>query len=168
MRRVYVCLLRWLLLADFGRRKVAVTHPCTFDSCCRSFTSTLHWSQPLPSQTASGMRLDLSTQLVASMSWERVRFVPFNASFGTVISQCRNSIIYSKIDDHGVRRGDTGWILAGWRRPVAHKVALNMLHQAMCLATHRRILMTINMAHNGGTFVHHHCLFRLTYRSEIT
>jgi hypothetical protein len=32
-RRVCVCLLRRLPLADFGQRKVVVTHPCTFD--CR-------------------------------------------------------------------------------------------------------------------------------------
>ncbi len=31
MRRVYVCLLRRLPVAEFGQRKVAVTHLCTFD-----------------------------------------------------------------------------------------------------------------------------------------
>jgi len=30
-RRVCVCLLRRLPLANFGQRKVAVTHPCIFD-----------------------------------------------------------------------------------------------------------------------------------------
>jgi len=33
MRRVCVCLLRRLPLANYGQSKVVVTHPCTFD--CR-------------------------------------------------------------------------------------------------------------------------------------
>jgi hypothetical protein len=45
-----------------------------------------------------------------------------------------------------------GQILAQWWRPVASKVALDMLHQGMCLALHRRIVITIEMARKGGTF----------------
>jgi hypothetical protein len=32
------------------------------------------------------------------------------------------------------------------------KVALDMLHRAMCLALHRRIVIAIEMAHEGGAF----------------
>ncbi len=39
-------------------------------------------------------------------------FCLLNASFGTVISQCHNSVFYTKIDDLEVRRGDAGRILA--------------------------------------------------------
>ena len=49
------------------------------------------------------------------------------ASFKKRISQCHNPILYSKIDDHGTRRGDTGQILAQRQSPVASKVALIML-----------------------------------------
>ena len=58
-------------------------------------------------------------------------------------------IFYNKNDDQGVRRGDTGRRLARWWRPVASKVALNLLHRAMCLASHRRIVV----AHGRGIFV---------------
>jgi len=45
-----------------------------------------------------------------------------------------------------------GQILAQWWRPVASKVALDMLHRAMRLALHRRIVIAIEMAREGGAF----------------
>ena len=57
-----------------------------------------------------------------------------------------------KIDDHGVRRGDTGQILARWQRPVAPLEALDVLHRAMHAVLHRRIRMAIEMAHEVGDF----------------
>jgi hypothetical protein len=54
-----------------------------------------------------------------------------NASFGTAISQCHNTIFYAKIDDRGIRQENTGQIFAQWQFQVASKVALYMLHQAM-------------------------------------
>jgi len=41
-------------------------------------------------------------------------------------------------------------ILAQWWRPVASKVALDMLHRVMRLASHRRIVIAIEMARKGG------------------
>ena len=46
-RRVCVCLLRRLPLADFGQRKVAVTHTCTFDC---------HFRMAEPGRTVMGVR----------------------------------------------------------------------------------------------------------------
>ncbi len=66
-----------------------------------------------------------------------------------------------EIDDHGVRRGDTGQIIAQWQRPVASSEALDVLHRAMRLALHWRIVMAIEMAREGGAFVCHRCLFCL-------
>ena len=57
-----------------------------------------------------------------------------------------------KIDDHGVRRGNTGRILARWRRPVAPHEALDVLHQAMHAVLHRRIRMAIETAREVGAF----------------
>jgi hypothetical protein len=76
--------------------------------------------------------------------------VPFERyhSFGTAISQCHNLILYPKINDHGIRRCNMGQILAQWWRPVISKVALDMLHQAMCSELQRRIVTAIEMAHN--------------------
>jgi hypothetical protein len=73
-----------------------------------------------------------------------------------------------KIDDHDVRQGDKGQIIPRWRHPVASKVALNMLRQVMHSSLHRRIVMAVKMAHDGGTFVHCRRLFCLTNRSKIT
>jgi hypothetical protein len=54
-----------------------------------------------------------------------------NASFKTVISQCHNLIFYIGIDEHGVRRGNMGKILAQWRHPVASRVALALSYWGM-------------------------------------
>ena len=77
-------------------------------------------------------------------------------------------IFYTEIDDHGVRQGDTGRIIAQWWRSMASKVALDMLCWKMRSAPCRRIGMAVKMDHVGGTFVHCRCLFRLTNRSKIT
>jgi hypothetical protein len=61
-------------------------------------------------------------------------------------------IFYSEIDDHGVRRGDTGQILALWRRPVASRAALYLPYRAMHAVSHRNIAMTIKMTSEGGEF----------------
>jgi hypothetical protein len=47
-----------------------------------------------------------------------------------------------------------GRILAHWWRPVASKskVALDMLHRAMRLSSHRHIVMAIEMAREEGAF----------------
>ena len=45
-----------------------------------------------------------------------------------------------------------GQILAQWWRPVASKVALDMLHWAIYLASHGRIYIAIEMAREGGAF----------------
>ena len=59
-------------------------------------------------------------------------------------------IFYAKINDHGFRRGDTGKILAQWRRPVASKVALDLPYWAMRSAPYRLIRMAIEMAREAG------------------
>jgi hypothetical protein len=45
-----------------------------------------------------------------------------------------------------------GQILAQWWRPVASKVALDMLHREMCLASQWRIVIAIEMPREGGAF----------------
>ena len=61
----------------------------------------------------------------------------------------------------GGRRGDTERVVARWRRSVASGEALVMLHWAMRSILHRRTAMAIEMAHDGGAFVHRRRLFRL-------
>jgi hypothetical protein len=76
-----------------------------------------------------------------------------NASFKTAVSQPHNSIFGAKIDDHGVRRGDTGRILNQWRHMVASRVSLDLWYWAMRLASYHLIRMTIEMTSEGGAFV---------------
>ncbi len=76
-----------------------------------------------------------------------------NASFKTAASQRHNSIFYAKIDDHGIHRGNTGRILAQWRRLMASRVALDLLLWAMRSALYHLIRMAIEMASEVGAFV---------------
>ncbi len=76
-----------------------------------------------------------------------------NASFKTVVSQRHNSIFWAKIDDHDVRRGDTGQIIAQWRHLMASRVALDLLLWAMRSALYRLIRMAIEMASKVGACV---------------
>jgi hypothetical protein len=61
-------------------------------------------------------------------------------------------IFYAKINDHGVRWGDTGRILTRWRRPVASRVALDLPYWAMRSAPYRLIRMIIEMASKSDAF----------------
>jgi hypothetical protein len=55
----------------------------------------------------------------------------------------------------GSLQGNTERVVTqGWR-PVASKVALDMLHWAMPSVLPRRTAAAIKMANNGGAFVHH-------------
>ncbi len=61
----------------------------------------------------------------------------------------------------GGRQGDTEWVVAQWRHPVASGVALDMLHWAMPHVLLQRLHMVIKMACDGGAFVRCCRLFRL-------
>ncbi len=75
-----------------------------------------------------------------------------NASFKTAVSQRHNSIFWAKINDHGVRRGITGQILAQWQRLMASRAALDLRYWVMCSALYRLIRMAIEMACKAGQF----------------
>ncbi len=76
-----------------------------------------------------------------------------NASFRKRFPQRHNSIFYAEIDYHGVHWGNTGRIIARWRRPVASRVALDLPYWAMRSAPYRLIHMAIEMACVRGRFV---------------
>ena len=76
-----------------------------------------------------------------------------NASFEKRFHNATTTqFFWPKIDDHGVRQGDTGRIIARWRRPVASKVTLDMLHWAIRSASHRRIVMAIETVVDFSAF----------------
>ncbi len=91
-----------------------------------------------------------------------------NASFKTVVSQRHNSIFYAEIDDHGIRRGDMGQILAQWRHLMASRVALDLLVWAMRSVLYRLIRMAIKMASEVGAFVCHRRFVVVHKRSKTT
>jgi len=45
-------------------------------------------------------------------------------------------------------------MIARWQRPVASGEALVLLHWVMCVVSHRCTAMAIEMARDGGEFVH--------------
>ena len=65
----------------------------------------------------------------------------------------------------GGRRADTERVVARRRRLVSFMKALDLLHWAMGAVLHHRTAMSIEMASNGGTFVHCRRLFCLDKRS---
>ena len=92
----------------------------------------------------------------------------FTLASETILQRHHNAFFYTEIDDHGVHQGNTGRIIARWRRPVAYKVALNMLSRAMRSSPHWRIVVVVKMANDGNTFVRCCRLFCLTNCSKIT
>jgi hypothetical protein len=76
-----------------------------------------------------------------------------NTSFKTAVSQRHNSILYAEIDDHDIRRGDTGQILAQWWHLMASRVARDLLLWVMHSVLYRLIRMAIEMASKVGAFV---------------
>ncbi len=86
-----------------------------------------------------------------------------NANFGKWFPQRHNSMFYAEIDDHGVRRGNTGQILAWWQHPVASRVALELPYWAISSALYRLIRMAIKMAHKAGA-----CISFIDFMSCIT
>ena len=73
-----------------------------------------------------------------------------NASFEKRFPQRHNSIFYAKIEDHGVRWGDMGQILARLRRSVASRVAQDLPYWVMCPALYRLTCMALEMGCEAG------------------
>ena len=76
----------------------------------------------------------------------------FNTSFEKRFPQRHNFIFFAKINYHGVRRDDTGRILAQSRRPVVSRVALDLPYWGMRSASYHLIRMAIEMASEVGAF----------------
>jgi len=86
-----------------------------------------------------------------------------NASIETRYPQRHNSIFYAEIDDHGVRWGDTGRILARSRHSVASRVALDLPYWEMRSVLYRLTRMAFEMAREAGA-----CFSVVDFMSCIT
>jgi hypothetical protein len=86
-----------------------------------------------------------------------------------VISQRHNLIVYAVINDHGIRWGNTGQILARSQRSVASRVALEprvaleLPYWVMRLASYRLTRMAFEMAREAGA-----CFSFVDFMSCIT
>jgi hypothetical protein len=89
---------------------------------------------------------------VAPMSWVEGPFRAFWMLASKSDFTTPQLILYANIDDHGVRWGNTGWIITQWQRPVASRVALDLPHWAMRSEPYRLIHMAIEMASKAAAF----------------
>jgi hypothetical protein len=60
--------------------------------------------------------------------------------------------VFNTFADHDGGRGNTAQALAQWQHPAASSEALDVLHWAMCPASHRRIGMVIKVTSNSPAF----------------
>ncbi len=96
---------------------------------------------------------DFSTQLLASISWKEGIFCAFWMLALESDFTMPQLDFLAKINDHGVHRDNTGWILAQWQLPMAFRVVIDLLYWAMRSALHRRIVTAIKMTSKGGAFI---------------
>jgi hypothetical protein len=104
------------------------------------------WRRPVASSEA----LDLLHQAMHAVTYQRIAMAIKMASKVGVFVDCCLFACCS-----GNRQGDTKRVVTRWRRPVASKVALDMLHWAMPSELPWSTAVAIEMADNGGAIVHH-------------
>ncbi len=105
------------------------------------------WRHPVASSEA----MDHLHQVMSAVTYRHIAMAIETASFVGVFVDC---CLFACCP--GGRWGDTEWVLARCRRPVASGVALDMLHWVMCFVLHQRTAMAIEMADGGGTCWYHH------------
>jgi hypothetical protein len=81
--------------------------------------------------------------------WRTASAIQMAILFGTFFCRCFICCC------PGGRWGNTEQVVARWRRPVASRVALDMLHWVMCFVLHRHTAMAIKTTNNGGTCLCH-------------
>ena len=57
---------------------------------------------------------------------------------------------------------DMARMISQWRYPAASSEALDLLHSAMCAASHQHIVMAIEVASKGGLLLSHQFLLCIT------
>ncbi len=127
--------------------------------CCLLEQVLAQWWHPVASSEA----LDLLYRGMYAVLYQRTATAIKMASlFGTFFCHCFICCC------PGDRWGDTEWVIAWWRCPVASGVALDMPHWEMPSVLLQRIAMAIEMAGERGAFVHHRCLVYIIIHSYKT
>jgi hypothetical protein len=104
------------------------------------------WWHPVASSEA----LDLLHRAMHAVTYQRIAMAIKAATFLGVFVDC---CLFACCP--GGRWGDMERAVAQWRLPGASSEALDLLHRAMPHSLLQRTCMAIEMACNGGTFVHH-------------
>ncbi len=105
------------------------------------------WRRPVASSEA----LDLLHRAMRVVTYRRIAMAIKTATFLGVFVDCCLFACCS-----GGRWGNTEQVVAQWQLPGASSVALDLLHWAMPRSLLQCVRMAIEMACDGGTFVHHH------------
>ncbi len=100
------------------------------------------WQRPV----ASSKALDLLHWAMHAVLYRCTAAAINMATFLGVFFDCCLFACYP-----GSRWGNTEQVVTRWQRPVASRVALDMLHWAMCFVLQRQIAVAIKMANVGGT-----------------
>ncbi len=100
------------------------------------------WRRPVASSEA----LDLLHWAMHAVTYRRIAMVINMANFVGVFVDCCLFVCCP-----GGCWGDTAQVVTQCWRPVASRVALDMLHWAMCFVLHWWTAMAIEMANDGGT-----------------
>jgi hypothetical protein len=95
---------------------------------------------------ASSKALDLFYWAMHTVTYRRIAMAIKTASFVGVFVDC---CLFACCP--GSPRGNTEQVVTQCQRPVGSRVALDMLHWAMCFISHRRTAMAIETANDGGT-----------------
>jgi hypothetical protein len=101
------------------------------------------WWRPVASSEA----LDLLHQAIQAVTYRHIAMAIETASFVGVFVDCCLIACCP-----GCRWGNTECVVAQWQRPVASRVALDMLHWAIRFVLHRRTAMAIETDGRQGTF----------------
>ncbi len=119
------------------------------------------WWHPVASSEA----LDLLYWVIYGVLYQRTAAAIKMASlFGTFF--CQRFVCYCP----GGCWGNTEWVVARWRCPVASGVAMDMPHWAMPSVLLRRTDVAIKTAGGQGAFVHHHrlvCIIIHSYKTML-
>ncbi len=110
------------------------------------------WRRPV----ASSKALDLLHWAICAVTYRRITMAIKTTCFLGVFVDC---CLFACCP--GSRWGNTEWVVAQCRRPVASVVALDMLHWVMLSVFLWRTAVAIKMAGGWGAFVCNHHLFWL-------
>jgi hypothetical protein len=100
------------------------------------------WRHPVASSEALDL---LHWDMRAVMYWRIVMAIKMVSFVGVFVDCCLFACC------PGGRWGNMEQVVTQCRRPVASRVALDLLHWAMCFVLHRQTAMAIVTANGGGT-----------------